>query len=73
LASGCQPEAWLLVDADFRSLQIELWRYGCIELSKHVENMTPNQRKVYETDYMGIDYDPNNTEMAEIINDGNDD
>ena len=30
--------------------------------------MTPNQRKVYETEYMGIDYDPNNTEMAEIIN-----
>ena len=53
--------------------QIELWRYGCIELSKYVENMTPNQIKVYETDYMGITSDPNDTEMAEIINDGNDD
>ena len=53
--------------------QIELWRCGCIELSRHVENMTPNQRKVYETEYMGIDYDPNNTEMAEIINNDNDD
>lgn len=49
--------------------KITLWRQGCAELSNFAENLKEGQLSHYETQYMGEEYDPNDTSLAEYMTD----